>query len=161
MRTILSFAFAIVCIQTHAQKLSQSEVGRYAKNFAYRMYNTEPCYGDKHTGFNFNILTWKAIRGNSGSYFYAVKVEATWKEGMGGIWGDWKDYVYKGIMVFDGYGCNPVFFITEKKEFTILGVNKRSRELDPGLKTAMIEGDPSWFKNIKWGWQPSGCLSDN
>ncbi len=88
---------------------------------------------------------------------YAIKVEMSWKEGMVGIWGDWKDVSYKGVIMCDEFGCKPCFFIKEKKETSVFNIAKRVQKLEQGTIDLMTYVD-SWFAGIQYSWSPQGCL---
>jgi hypothetical protein len=139
--------------------LTASTAGKFAKDFANKMYNTSPIYGDKHQGLNVQIHDWKAQRGNDGSWWYLVKLDLSWQEGTGGIFGDWKEMSYKGTMVADQFGCNALYLIDEKKEPSPFGMIKRATKLSEEQREVMSAKD-DWTVNVQYGWAVSGCLDE-
>lgn len=158
---------SLCCITTfivltgHAQsdKLNSTTAGKFAKDFGRRMYNTEPTYGDKHTGYNLNIIEWKGISDESGKNWYLIRVELTWQEGTGGFGASWHDVYYKGCFMVDEFGCTPLFFIDERKEPSVLGILKRARSLSDEQKPRVHDID-TWLTNAKYAWGVDDCLEE-
>lgn len=129
--------------------------GKYAKAFANRMYNTDPVYGDSHRGLNVQILDWRCEQSGDGAWYYFIRLNLSWQEGIG-AW-DWKDVKYKGVIMTDQYGCSTSYIITEKAEPSILGLAKRVGKLPPE-QIEQCESLGDWFTGAKYVWSPPGCL---
>lgn len=165
MKSLLSIVITVLVVNVAIAQpkgespLNATTAGKFAKDLGNKMYNTEPTYGDKHTGYSLNIKEWKPKVANDGKNWYLIKVEISWKEGMGGLGGDWKDVLYKGSIMVDEYGCTPFFFISEQKEPSILGLIKRTEKVTDSFKATLTEVD-EWLNNVTYAWKPDGCLED-
>lgn len=138
--------------------LNASDAGKYAKDFANKMYYTDPIYGDKSRGLNVSINDWKSWDDSEGKWWYFIKLNLTWQEGTGG-WGDWKNVSYKGTLITDQFGCNVIYLIDEKSEPSILGILKRARSLTEEQREILSQKD-DWTANVQYYYEPSGCLNN-
>ena len=179
MKTYILFCLAILTLQTGIAQTKKAPVkktvtketnsksaeepspldvataGKYAKEFANKMYYTEPLYGDKRQGLNVQIVDWMSKQVNDGSWYYMVKLNLTWQEGTG--WGDWKTTSYKGTMIADQFGCNALYLIDEKEEHSVLGIIKRARKLPEDFQQKAAEAK-DWTSHAQYYWEPEGCL---
>lgn len=165
MKSLLSIIISVLVVnvviaQPHGESpLNATTAGKFAKDLGKKIYNTEPTYGDKQTGYNLNIIDWKPTPHDREKFYYLIKVEIQWQEGMGGLGGDWKKVYYKGFIFTDQYGCGTIFFISEKKEPSVLGLFKRASELSDDRKAIMSSIDP-WLEGVGYTWAPEGCLEE-
>ena len=145
-------------VNNEFENFNSVTAGRFAKSMANKMYKTSNMYGEYKTAFSCNLLGWKATKLNENK-IYLVQVELSWKEGNGGIFNDWWNYSYKGVMMFDEFGCKDFFMLYYKDESSILGLRKRCADIESDTKQILNALD-EWTKDVKYVWTPEGCLDE-
>ncbi len=130
---------------------SVSDAGEFAKDFGRKFMKLEELVGNyKNYSLNINNVDVAEIKKG---YNYIVSVDLSWDEvdGFTRI-----KYAYKGCFIFDQFGCNPIFFVTEKTEPSFLSVGERTFKIKEQRHLEFVEGicpGAKWFRGLT-----DGCL---
>ena len=151
---------------SYSQQLNASTAGRYAKEFARKMYNSID-FEPKKTDYNLSIKRWKSFRytkddGNE-AMLYMIDITISWKSAQSGWPTTWTDVKYSGILICDEFGCEPNLIIKSKTEPSSRGLAALVVKRSPVglLKDEQIQGAErrdEWFRGVKYVWNPGGCL---
>lgn len=131
---------------------SKSDAAEYAKNFGRKFMMSDAWIGN-FQNYTMNIHSIDVLSLNS--QIYAVELTVGWNEvdGFTNL-----QYQYKGALIFDQYGCDPIFLISEKEEPSLFGAGSRSYQMTEKHKEAFGPYFPgvNCFRALT-----DGCLEKN
>jgi hypothetical protein len=141
-----------------AQKTTNSDftsnnAGKYSKCFG-NILRDEHKYGD-YQNYTLSIEKWDVFKMGDGKDYYRVFIKLSWYEVENFI--NKHLYSYKGVLTFDEFGCDAMFWVSEQTEYSILGVGKRTSNLTNEQYEASKKLIPD---GAKWVAMPTGCLCE-
>ncbi len=158
---------AAAAIKEPQTSLTAENAGRYAKDFAGKMYNAIN-FEDNKANFSFSINKWKPYayykEDGTSKEIYFVDVTISWRSAGPGWPTNWHDIAYNGIMMFDEFGCEPFFMIKTKTEPSSKGLNALVIHRSPvedcsdKMKDQLSQMD-TWCEGVNYAWTASGCLN--
>lgn len=157
---------AAAAAKKEISNLKNETAGRYAKDFANKMYDAIN-FQEKKGSFSMTINKWKPYKlanaDGTTKELYFVDLTIRWRSAGTGWPTTWTDVEYNGVLMFDEYGCEPFYMIKTKQEPSSKGlaalVIKRSpvEECNESMKQQVAQMD-EWMEGISYLWAPNGCL---
>ncbi|HOG20790.1 MAG TPA: hypothetical protein PKW37_10160 [Salinivirgaceae bacterium] len=156
--------FLIFAVHTpYAQTVSTAEppsgftaenAGNFTLDFVKKFLIRNPLYGNIQN-FDIAIDGWDNVQQSNGELFYRVYLMITWDEVSDSIS---ENFYYKGVLMFDKFGCYPMFLVAEQKQPTSPeGGGKRTSELEKEQQNALME---LLCPGVKWFYVIDSCLDN-